>query len=602
MAANIEQLKEYARIIKDTPYALRTYLQTFDNTQGKGRMVPLDLFPDQISLLKDYEDYNENITRKYRQAGVTTVTSAWASKILQTASPDSPEKILIVANKRDTAIEMANKIRGFLMQWPEWMNVGFSPDKNSESRFKLNNGCEVKAVATSKDALRGYTPTILIFDEAAYIEAGDDFWAASMASLSTGGKIILISTPNGFDPIYYTVFDQALKGINDFHISDLQWYKDPRYAKDLVWVQSKDMVHYMLNRELYEDDKEGFILRDVKPEDYQKVIDDGYKPYSPWYEGMAKKLKYDSRKIAQEIECDFLGSGDSVIPYETRENIVKNMVKEPNEKLMSGTLWHWKDPIEGHRYVMGIDVSRGDSEDFSGICIVDFDDREQVLEYVGKIPPDDLAQVAYRWAVLYKCFVGIDITGGMGIATARKFQEMGYKNMYIEGINTQNVWDYNAKAMEKIPGINFNNKRTQIVAAFEEQLRHGFIVRSQRLVNEMNTFVYVNGRPDHMKGTHDDAIMSMAIALYIADISFCQLERVDSVNKAMIDSWMLSEKTYEPNKSIYSYGQAFDPMGAMGVNGEPIDNNPLFQNDVVQTQKQQYETYSWLFGNMNKHR
>ncbi len=602
MAANIEQLKEYARIIKDTPYALRTYLQTFDNTQGKGRMVPLDLFPDQISLLKDYEDYNENITRKYRQAGVTTVTSAWASKILQTASPDSPEKILIVANKRDTAIEMANKIRGFLMQWPEWMNVGFSPDKNSESRFKLNNGCEVKAVATSKDALRGYTPTILIFDEAAYIEAGDDFWAASMASLSTGGKIILISTPNGFDPIYYTVFDQALKGINDFHISDLQWYKDPRYAKDLVWVQSKDMVHYMLNRELYEDDKEGFILRDVKPEDYQKVIDDGYKPYSPWYEGMAKKLKYDSRKIAQEIECDFLGSGDSVIPYETRENIVKNMVKEPNEKLMSGTLWHWKDPIEGHRYVMGIDVSRGDSEDFSGICIVDFDDREQVLEYVGKIPPDDLAQVAYRWAVLYKCFVGIDITGGMGIATARKFQEMGYKNMYIEGINTQNVWDYNAKAMEKIPGINFNNKRTQIVAAFEEQLRHGFIVRSQRLVNEMNTFVYVNGRPDHMKGTHDDAIMSMAIALYIADISFGQLERVDSVNKAMIDSWMLSEKTYEPNKSIYSYGQAFDPMGAMGVNGEPIDNNPLFQNDVVQTQKQQYETYSWLFGNMNKHR
>jgi len=602
MAANIEQLKEYARIIKDTPYALRTYLQTFDNTQGKGRMVPLDLFPDQISLINDYESYNENITRKYRQAGVTTVTAAWVSKVLQTASKESPEKILIVANKRDTAIEMANKIRSFLTQWPDWMNVGFSVDKNSESRFRLNNGCEVKAVATSKDALRGYTPTILIFDEAAYIEAGDDFWAASMASLSTGGKIILISTPNGFDPIYYTVFDQALKGINDFHISDLQWYKDPRYSKELVWVKVKDMVHYMLNRELYEDDKENFILHDVPMEDYQKTLDAGYKPYSPWFEGMSKKLKYDPRKIAQEIECDFLGSGDSVIPYETRENIVKNMIKEPTEKLMSGTLWHWKDPIEGHRYVMGVDVSRGDSEDFSGICIIDFDEREQVLEYVGKIPPDDLAQVAYRWAVLYKAFVGIDITGGMGIATARKFQELGYKNMYIEGINTQNVWDYNAKIMEKIPGINFNNKRTQIVASFEEQLRHGFIVRSQRLVNEMGTFVYINGRPDHMKGTHDDAIMSMAIALYIADISFGQLERVDSVNKAMIDSWMLSERTYEPNKSFYSHGQAFDPMGTMTMDGEPLQGNPLFMNDEVKTHKQQYETYSWLFGGLNKHK
>jgi len=598
MATNIEQLKEYARIIKDTPYAMRTYLQTFDNTQK--RNVPLDLFPDQIKLLTDYEDYNENITRKYRQAGVTTVTAAWVSKVLQTAKDEKPEKVLIVANKRDTAIEMANKIRGFLMQWPDWMNVGFSQDKNSESRFRLNNGCEVKAVATSKDALRGYTPTILIFDEAAYIEAGDDFWAASMASLSTGGKIILISTPNGFDPIYYTVYDQAVKGINDFHISDLQWYKDPRYSKQLRWIKVKDMVHYMLNRPLYKDDEEGFILTGVTMEDFQTTIDDGYKPYSPWYEGMSKKLKYDPRKIAQEIECDFLGSGDSVIPYEVRENIVKNMIKEPTEKLMSGTLWHWKDPIPGHRYVMGIDVSRGDSEDFSGICIIDFDDREQVLEYVGKIPPDDLAQVAYRWAVLYKAFVGIDITGGMGIATARKFQEMGYKNMYIEGINTQNVWDYNEKAMEKIPGVNFNNKRTQIVAAFEEQLRHGFIVRSQRLVNEMNTFVYVNGRPDHMKGTHDDAIMSMAIALYIADVCFGQLERVDSVNKAIIDSWMLSEKTYEPNKSFYSYGQAFDPMGTMTMDGRPIDGNPLFENDIVQTQKQQYKEYSWLFAGMNK--
>ena len=252
MGANIEQLKEYARIIKDAPYAMRTYLQTFDNTQK--RNVPLDLFPDQLNLLADYENYNENITRKYRQAGVTTVTSAWVSKVLQTAKPENPEKILIVANKRDTAIEMANKIRSFLMQWPDWMNVGFSADKNSESRFRLNNGCEVKAVATSKDALRGYTPTILIFDEAAYIEAGDDFWAACMASLSTGGKVILISTPNGFDPIYYTVYDQAVKGINDFHISDLQWYKDPRYTKDLVWVKVKDMVHYMLNRALYDVD------------------------------------------------------------------------------------------------------------------------------------------------------------------------------------------------------------------------------------------------------------------------------------------------------------------------------------------------------------
>lgn len=292
--------------------------------------------------------------------------------------------------------------------------------------------------------------------------------------------------------------------------------------------------------------------------------------------------------------CDFLGSGDDVISHEVRDNIAKTMIRAPKEKYMSGTLWQWKDQIVGHRYIMGVDVSRGDSEDFSSINIIDFDEREQVLEYIGKIPPDSLAEIAYRWGILYNCFIGIDITGGMGIATARKLQEMNYKDLYIDGINVKDMWSYNAKAMEKIPGISFNNKRTQIVASFEEQLRNGFIIRSERLLAELNTFVYLNGRPDHMKGAHDDAIMSMAIALYIGDVSFNQLKRVENQNKAMIESWTVNERTYEPNKSFYSYGTTLDPVGFMQV--DPTTN--LYNNGMINpmnNSKEAYKEYSWLF-------
>lgn len=587
MNSKIEQLKEYARIIKDTPYALKTYLQTYDNTQKK--YVPLELFPDQIQLLNDYETYNDNITRKYRQAGVTTVTAAWVSKKLQIAKPEQPERVLIIANKRDTAIEMANKVRHFLEQWPEWMNVGFSPDKNSESRFKLNNGCEVKAVATSPDALRGYSPTILIFDEAAFIEAGEDFWAASMASLSTGGKVILISTPNGHDPIYHGVYDLAIKGENDFHITDLRWFKDPRYAKDLRWVKCNDIVHYMLNRELYNDDE--VVLWDFDIDKYEEYFEQGYKPFSSWFEAMSKKFKYDRRKIAQELECDFLASGDSVVPADIRDNIVKNMVRQPVEKYLQGLLWQWKDVIPGHRYIMGIDVSRGDSEDYSSINIIDFDEREQVLEYVGKMPPDDLASIAYKWGILYgNAFIVTDITGGMGVATSRKLQEFNYKNLYIDGINTQNIWEFNKKLMDKIPGINFNNKRTQIIAAFEEQLRKGFIVRSSRLVHELDTFVYINGRPDHMKGAHDDSIMSLSMALYVGDICFSQLQKADSTNRAMLESWVSSERSYDANKTFYSYGSTLDPIGSMAM-----DNSFFHKDNPLNFGKETYKEYSWLF-------
>ena len=248
MSLTKEQLlMEYVKCMRDTPYALRTYLQTYDNTVSK--YVPLELFPDQIFLLEDYENYNENIALKYRQAGVTTVTAAWASKKLVFAKKERPEKILIIANKLDTSLEMANKIKAFVNQWPSWTNAGFSLDKNSQKHYKLTNGCEVKAVATSKDALRGCTPTILIFDEAAFIEADSDFWAACMASLSTGGKVIVVSTPNGYDQIYYEIYDQALRNMNDFKITEMFWYRYPRYTKDLYLVKTDNIIHYLLNKE-----------------------------------------------------------------------------------------------------------------------------------------------------------------------------------------------------------------------------------------------------------------------------------------------------------------------------------------------------------------
>lgn len=576
---------EYVKCQKDTPYALRTYLQTYDNTVSK--YVPLELFPDQVSLLEDYEKYNENIALKYRQAGVSTVTAAWSSKKLVFAKKERPEKILIIANKLDTAVEMANKIRGFVGQWPKWTGIDFSPEKNSQRHYKLNNNCEVKAVATSADALRGYTPTILIFDEAAYIEADSDFWAACMASLSTGGKVIVISTPNGFDPIYYEIYDQALRSMNDFKISEMFWFRDPRYTKDLHLIKVDDLVHYFLNKEDY---KEVDIIDwSVIPFDnrnyieLRKLMDNGYKPTSDWFEKMAKKLKFDKRKISQELECNFLGSGDNVFESKMMMSLKENLIREPQAKMISNQLWIWKEPIQGHRYVMGVDVSRGDSEDFSTIQIIDFDEREQVLEFEGKLPPDTMAEIAYKWGNMYSAFIVIDITGGMGVSTARKLQEMGYKNLYVDGIDVSNKWKYDPKAAEKIPGINFNNKRVQIIASFEESLRYKFKIYSNRLFNQMNTFVYINGRPDHQKGHHDDLIMAIAMATYVAESSFSNLTKVTEQTKAMINSWTVTENV-ENNKTLF-----FDPV-------MPNLNQQMNQFNQHNVSKDDYLKYGWLFG------
>lgn len=577
-------LIEVAKCMRNTPYALRTYLQTYDNTVQK--YVPLDLFPDQISLIEDYDNFNENIALKYRQAGVSTVTAAWASKKLVFAKKNKPEKILIIANKLDTSVEMANKIRGFTEQWPSWVGVGFSAEKNSQRHFRLSNDCEVKAVATSKDALRGYTPTILIFDEAAFIEADNDFWSACMASLSTGGKVIVVSTPNGYDPIYYDIYDQALRGMNDFKITEMVWYKDPRYTKDLYMVKTKDLVHFLLNREDYP--KDTVIDLSVENpyernhEEVKNYIEQGYKPCSSWFEGMVKKLKFDRRKVAQELECNFLGSGDNVFDSELMQNIAKNQLREPSAKLMGGALWIFKEPENNHKYVMGVDVSRGDSEDFSCIEIIDFDEKEQVLEYVGKVPPDVIAEIAYKWGSMYNAYCVIDITGGMGVSTARKMQEMSYPaGLYVDNIDTTNKWKWDPKMNDRIPGINFNSKRVQIISSFEEAMRYDFKVHSNRLYNEMNTFIYVNGRPDHQKGHHDDCIMAMSMAVYVAEKSFQSLQKVVNHTKAMINSWAT---TVNENKNSSEF---FNPLVPQMGRQSPYNQGPS---------REDYQKYGWLFG------
>jgi len=173
----------------------------------------------------------------------------------------------------------------------------------------------------------------------------------------------------------------------------------------------------------------------------------------------------------------------------------------------------------------------------------------------------------------------------MGVSTARKLQEMNYKDLYVEGTNVADKWKYNPSTIEKIPGLNFNSKRVQIVASFEEALRHNFIVRSTRLMNELNTFVYVNGRPDHIKGQHDDLIMAMAMAIYVGENSFTKLEKVTDQTKAMMESWLVNETPVKNSSKEFNPGLPVMPA-----------NQHNHHRRIDGYTKKDYEDYGWLFG------
>jgi len=131
--------------------------------------------------------------------------------------------------------------------------------------------------------------------------------------------------------------------------------------------------------------------------------------------------------------------------------------------------------------------------------------------------------------------------------------ELGYpaKRMYYDqviGIDSVN----NNKNLEKhmrdgkLPGLNFQKNRNTIVTKLEESIRlNSFKVRSVRALAEMDTFVFKNGRPDHMKGYHDDLLMAIAMCCFVSQTSFKDFEKSKGVAKAMLDSWVVSTTTNE---------------------------------------------------------
>ena len=310
-----QMLYEIGKCMNDPVYAIESYLETEDRTQGG--FVAFKLFPRQVELIESYKSHHHNIVMKPRQAGISTTTAAYLAVLTAMASNKSTQKILIAANKQETAKEFLKKIKDFTMQLPGWMDVyrpansdsWFDPSKNASSHYKLWNGSEVKAVASSKDALRGYTPSVIVVDEAAFIEGnrGEEFYTAAQPSLSTGGRSILISTPNGMDPLYHKAYINAEKGNNNFHIISMRWYEDPRYngrndGSGMSWIlrdeKTNDVVEELV------DPKSGLGKDAVVPEDtWPDMIEKGYEPRSKWFDDMCAQLNHNPRSIAQELLC-----------------------------------------------------------------------------------------------------------------------------------------------------------------------------------------------------------------------------------------------------------------------------------------------------------
>ena len=581
----INMREEYRRCFQDKTgrYFIENYLSTFNADVVKE--TPFILFPRQLAFLKSLQVNPNTIAIKHRQAGITTVSSAWATYKCVFADKKAPETILCIGNKLDTSQQLIEKMGAFLDQVPRWMwgSDFYHPDpkneKNSRSiyvarnkqKLELFNGCKIYARSSGKHAARGISAvSILIFDEAAMIENGPEVYSQAVACTATLGskaRIIMISTPKGKDQLYYKTYDKALKGENNYTPVEFKWFQDPRYNRHLEWHRKNEDTG---EEEIFTEPtigKRGEI--EYREEHWREMEREGWNPISPWYVTMCATFNHDQMLIDQELNVSFLGSSDNVVPVDTIEaqrdqNNVEITEDWPYCDPLVKETWIWKPPIEGHRYILGCDNSSGSAEDFTAIQILDLDAIDettgtpyidQVLEYNGKITGEIAASIINQYAHTYNdALVVVEDIGGYGSATILSLLSMKYPNMYYDdpGLKTPTILkkyvDYKINKDDKLPGFHTSNVRFQMIAKFVELLKNNSLrIRSKRVINELETWIFRHGRPDHMEGFHDDLLTCLSMIVYVMEYSLLRNEQQKKKDTAILGAWFMNNK--KPNET-----------------------------------------------------
>ena len=597
--------EEYIRCLRDKTrkYFIEHYLSTFNADERKE--VPFKLFPRQIEFLHSLCENPNTIAIKHRQAGITTVSSAWITGQCVFASSKSPETILCIGNKLDISQQLVEKIGNFLDQVPRWMwgNEYYSPDpkseKNTKSIYKarnkqyieLFNGCRVHARSSGENAARGISAvSILIFDEAAFIQNGTTVYAQAVAATASvkDAKIIMVSTPNGKDALYYKTYVNALDKKNNYNPVEFKWFQDLRYNRYLKWYRHNNDTGG--NDEIVETviGTKGEI--EYNEERWRKLEREGWIPTSPWYVSMCKSFNNDSQKIAQELNVSFLGSSDNVVPVEVIEKQMKsNVIQITDDWKLIDTLvketWIWKDPIPGHRYICACDPSSGSGEDSTAIQIIDVDGVdengipcfEQVLEYNGKVNGNEVGQLVDRYARIYNdALTVVECIGGYGDSVVLTLMDLGYPNLYYDNPQMKNYTNQNLlkvqnafEQQKQLPGFRTSALRLQMIANFVDMLKsNAFRVRSQRTINELDTWIFKNGRPDHMDGSHDDLLTCLAMGLFVMQFYMLKSEKQKVKDKCIVKSWYVNNanntvqttQQLKEKENINRHNGRFDPF------------------------------------------
>lgn len=496
-----KQLIELQKCAQDPVYFLLNYAYIKHPTRGT---IPFALYPRQKDLVGTFKQNRQVIINKSRQIGISTTIAGYVAWLIWYYKD---QEVLVIATKKKVAANIIKKVKTILRHMPSFMKQLTYISVDNIFSVELLNGSRVEAISKTPDAGRSEGLSLLIIDEAAHIDTFEEIWRASRPTISTGGKVIICSTPKGSGGVFHDLCKEAM-------ITDKEGTPG----------------------------KNGMVYIELP---WQTVTEHD----DSWFYNETKGLS--SRDIRQEYLCSFVGSGDTVLDPETLDMISKevseNKIYHKDLKHKMITIYREYNPKA--TYLLTGDTSRGDAGDYTGLQVWEVISRDEMYEAAtlkDKLPYDKVADLVEHLYKLYKePLIAIE-SNYLGVVVMSELYKKGCNKVYYSMLK-KDVDEYSSneskeEQLKKVPGFTTSKKTRDVaISIWERKMREGKChIFSKLTLDEFTTFVWkrnpTNVKAESQTGSHDDLVMSSVIANYIVETEFDKLLASYSTLEALYDN------------------------------------------------------------------
>jgi hypothetical protein len=182
-----------------------------------------------------------------RQSGKSTTIAgkAFHTALYRRKANGDGTLTLIISPSENQSLETFDKVRGFLKRAK--VDGKDSLDKDNAHSLKFASGARIVALPGSARTARGYSPDLLIVEEAAHIQDDEDFFTAIRPMIgATDGDMILMSTPNGKRGVFYREWTE---GGDQWERYTITAHECPRIKPEFLEEEKRSMGELMFRQE-----------------------------------------------------------------------------------------------------------------------------------------------------------------------------------------------------------------------------------------------------------------------------------------------------------------------------------------------------------------